>query len=304
MIDTLHFNIDRRHYDRDKILKVFYEKFKFKSDTRYTFGTSIKATYLNWTFRLTGKELKCSGSLTKLWIGNNLQNLPICFVPMALKKLEEILEIKLGEAQIKRIDVGCTLPVSNSCNLYLDMLVRPAAYSITSYENQTKMFRKWDNTIVFYDKRKEIEARKTAVSVPQDINYLRYEIRHIKRIKKVLETKNCNLSNLYSEIVLNRLMATWYESYRQTPKLSKVSDFMMDYETLDQYKMSLIYEGVRSFGGVTTLLSDVRKPKGNRFSRKRIRDFLTKMGNVEPFNPVLQEELDRKIEEIYLQSLL
>ena len=55
-------------------IKLFENKLNFKSETQYSHGISQHRNYLNWKFWLTENNLNFSGSLTKLALGNNVEN--------------------------------------------------------------------------------------------------------------------------------------------------------------------------------------------------------------------------------------
>lgn len=219
MIDTLKFEIDKRHFDYNELHNHLYEKFQFEGKTTYKYGESIKFKHKNWLFWLTKNSLKASGSLNKLYHGNNLGSFSFSEIKSSLDSLYELLEFDISDAKIKQIDVGYNFKMSHDVNCYFDLLVPPTGFKRWKIGNETLYLKKNDNTseITFYDKGKETKSKYNHLTVNSP-NLLRYELKLKKNITKIINDDS--LVSLYKFDTYLKLVDVWHENYLSVPKIT------------------------------------------------------------------------------------
>lgn len=301
MIDTLKFEIDRRHYNYNELHDLMDSKFEYICTRQYKYGYSINFKYENWLFFLTENKLVATGSLNKLVHGNNL--VPISFneIKKGLDLLYEVLEFDISDAKIKQIDIGYNLVMSRDVNCYLDLLVAPAGFKPWKISNETLYFKKNDNAleIAIYNKAKEAKSKNKTLTFGNE-NILRYELKLKKNIKEILGDNS--LVNLYNLDTYSKLIKVWYDSYVLLPKITQPISSKIQLASKKSLTDWLIKEGIKANGGVEVIFNAVANSKLDKNIRYKIRKLLKSIDDLEYLNPQLKEELDYRIEAAYLHQ--
>ncbi|MDP9080034.1 MAG: hypothetical protein M3O71_21620 [Bacteroidota bacterium] len=277
---------------------------EFKAATRYKNGSSTTVHYNNYRFTLSDNCLTAKGSLTKLYFGNNIQNLNFNQLQLALMEFESLFQIPFDEAKILRIDIAANVIMEKPINLYLDLFTKPSGYKLRLYEAETKSFEGSKNSLCFYDKIAELKHKDRAVySSFETENVLKYEIKLSKNIARNLSLNDLRLKSLYDPEVYRILINCWLDGYYKVPKLTKMLPSQLNFQTLGALKDSLIHEGLNSFGGKESLMIATHRAKMPKHVRHSIKKFLDGIVKVEPYDLFLQLEIDNKINMIYNNEL-
>jgi hypothetical protein len=115
----------------------------------------------------------------------------------------------------------------------------------------------------------------------------------------LLTMKNLREPKMYAQ-----LLNLWYQGYYSIPKLTKMLPSQLDYTSLSTFKESLINEGVRALGGVEIINMGINQTDIKKSTKYLIKSYMGEFNQVEPLSPVLQQEFDAKIDEIYNNELL
>ncbi|WP_029277828.1 hypothetical protein [Pedobacter borealis] len=301
MIDTLKFEIDRRHFDYKELHDLMYNKFEYVCIRKYKHGDSINFKYKNWLFFLTKNKFVATGSLNKLFHGNNL--VPISFkeVKNGLDSLYEVLKFDISDAKIKQIDIGHNLVMNQDVNSYLDLIVAPVGFKPWKLSNETLYLKKNDNVseIVFYNKFKEAKSKNKTLMFNNE-NILRYELKLKKNIKEILGDNS--LVSLYNVDTYSKLIKAWYESYVSIPKITQPVSSKIQLASKKSLTDWLIKEGIKANGGIEVIFNAVTNSKLDKNIRYKIRKLLKSIDDLEYLNPQLKEELDYRIEAVYLHQ--
>jgi YHS domain-containing protein len=304
MIDTLNLELDKTYFDHKHIQQMFDEKMEFKAATRFKNGSSTTVNYKNYRFTLTDRCLTAKGSLTKLFLGNNVENLSFQQVQTALMQFETLFGIPFDNAKIKRLDIACNIQVDNPVNMYFDLLTTPNQYKLRLYEGETKYFVSSKNKLSFYDKVEQFSKNdRVSYSKYQYSNILKYEISHSKNLVKNLNLPDASMKHLYNLKVCENLLNLWHQGYQKVPKLTATQPSQLCYKSLSTFKQSIIVEGVRSLGGIQNLNMAVNQSEIKKNVKHLIKNYLNDFCDVEPFSPILQHELDTKIDLFYNNQL-
>ncbi|MGV8880059.1 MAG: hypothetical protein ACOH2A_13630 [Sphingobacteriaceae bacterium] len=305
MIDTLKIKLNNSHYDRVKLKSFLEENFEVINSGKYEKGS--RSNYLtvradNWTFTLTDKNLNGHGSLTKFQYGNNLTNMPIGDLYIALDKLKSLFNISIDDAIIYRIDVGLNLKVQEKVSNYFDLLVCPNTFKECIYPGETRSFykNKTEVGLIFYDKIKEMFNENRIPDELKDIMMLRFELRLNKRGLSKIGLISLKFRDLYKVDVLRSLVKEWHERYISIPKLSFIKASHISTNTLNSFKDSIVMEYINNLGGKSNLISLINMRYSTPKTMHDIRKYLNKLfNNTQPLNIDLVSELDQKIYDGY-----
>ncbi|MDB5003879.1 MAG: hypothetical protein JWQ34_2104 [Mucilaginibacter sp.] len=300
MYDTFNFTLPHTFFDYDHIRHIFDTKLAFKVDKRYLNGSAIVANYENYAFSLSKKHLRANGSLTKLYYGNNVQNLNYTQIQDALMQFETLFEIPFDDAIVSRIDVATSINLSNPVNMYLDLLVAPSGYKASNLKNETKRYEKGNDTLNFYNKVADMRIKDTlSYKIYKADFILKYERRCTKNLLDIIDTSDLKFKNFYTSEVYKNLIEYWYNGYQSVLKLTNPQPTQLKYNSLTDFKQSLINEGIKSLNGVEVLSESINQIKINKKVRYRINEYLYSLPKLAPLSPILQRELDNKIQGIY-----
>jgi len=303
MYDTFNFKLDCNHFDYNHIKRIFEDKMQFKCKTEYTNGFTIRVNYKNYSFSLSRKYLKANGSLTKLYHGNNLQNLKFSQVQDVLLQFESLFEIPFDKAIVTRVDLAACMFMDNPTHLYLDLLTTPSNYK-PIIRNTSKQFENSQRTLVFYDKVAEARSKDVVCYKKyKNEHVLKFELRYESDLATNLGLRDTTFKNFYNPEVYKTLVNKWYQGYKDVPKLTIVQPSQFNYYSLHCFKQSLIEEGVKSLGGIEILQANMNKQKIKKSVKFLIKKYLDSFTNVAPLSPILQSDLDAKIHSIYVNEL-
>ncbi|WAC39346.1 phage/plasmid replication domain-containing protein [Pedobacter sp. SL55] len=302
MIDTLKFKIDGYSFDYGYLFEKLEEKCQFERKTTYKYGESHVFKYKNWQFWLSKKSLTASGSLHKLYHGDNLKPFNYSEVKLAIDSLYTLLDFDLSDAKLMQVDLAANLVMQSQVHLYFDLLTCPIGYKPMSVKNETYYFKKNDKAkeLVFYDKVKEVKKNNSQLLV-KDQNLLRYEIKLKTDIVNIIGDKL--LISLYDVDKYAKLVTAWYNTYSQVPKLTKLplSDVVLT--SRKDFTNSLVKKAISSLGGVEVILNKVSKSKVGKTVKYSLRQYLKELKETDYLRPELKEELDFKVHQAYLQHL-
>jgi len=224
MIDTIQIQLSNKDFNQDKMHQTFSDKLAIQHITNYKQGyqgTSLKATHKNFIFHLTNTSLKATGSLTKLGNGNNLVNASHEAIRSALDHLQDILDIPLREATIKRLDVGYNIALDNPVRDYLRLLIPPSSLTVFTVGDQTKEFRNKSSkfSLCFYNKITESFKQGKVPVMYRKQNILRYEMRMRTATLNKFGFTDLRYGDLHNEDIYHKLVKIWYDQYLSVPKI-------------------------------------------------------------------------------------
>jgi hypothetical protein len=297
MIDTLNFKLPSTQYDREAILRIFANKAKEGAVTYYPNNNkAIDVNYKNYRFRLTDFYLTAYGSINKLHYGNNLQQLSFVQLQDEIARMEDFFEISLNDAQIIRIDFACNIEVDKPVSQYLNLFTSPKGYKSIIYEGETAYYESSKEKLIFYDKGKELQAKRQQILLGNEHkNILRYEVSVKNNIASVLNWEDTKLENLHNYHDYISLLKRLVLAYRSLPIHSEPLPSQLSFDTLTAFKNSVITEGIRSMGGMEAINEAVKQGRMKREVKHSIRKFLKALPSGQTLNPELKNELDRKI---------
>jgi len=303
MFDSVTFSLNKENFDVIRMNELFQKKFSFESETQYPHSKSHHRYYLNWSFWLTEKYLNFSGSLTNLILGNSIENATHEDIKAALAKLEDILEIPLNKAKIRRIDISGTFNVEHEVSRYLEILLPPKNFSTIVYGHYEtlEMVQKGVSISKFYDKVKEQKDKKKVVLI--NVNKLRYELHVPKNVSKFFKMPILCFGDLLDEGIYAELIKKWRDSFFCIPIKENFKPLRLNTTSSSSFFNSLAMEAVALRGGFDAIDAILRNPSVDRKVRSDIRKSIKKRFIYQPEISTLKDELNDKVEKCYMMAI-
>ncbi|QOJ27952.1 MAG: hypothetical protein HRU80_03320 [Ignavibacteriales bacterium] len=133
----------------------------------------------NMKLTYTERGVFGNGSLAKLFFGNNIADLNYSDLTEGAEELSDSLETPLSDIHIYSMEVGFTTLMKNPSKEYLSKIMGAKGLLTQEYETGKRFLNKGSRAIKFYDKGKEIQAKKKTENIPEirGLNFLRTEIK-------------------------------------------------------------------------------------------------------------------------------
>lgn len=306
MVCTLTSTIGREHNKFEERKEALIEGGKHskqistleKKDGTKAFRTDIE----NFTFDIYPNEIKFSGSLCKLLLGNNLETLTRSQIKSAIEKLEHLSGIVLSDAIVRRIDVAQNLILNHPPKAYLQMLDQlPQFYK--SPKRDGLYFENSLKTLCWYDKIKEVKdnSPETMLRLFEGKNILRYEFRLKIKVSKQLQLPTLIVGDLSNAEVQDKLILMWADNYSNIIKPTQTNQLLY-VKSAKELRKAVNAIGIVGIGGEAEVLNLVTRSRSfgyfkTSMERSRVREFIRECTHLQPHsrtNPLI-EELDRKI---------
>jgi hypothetical protein len=299
MYDTFNFTLNHKYFDYRHIKEIFEKKMHFKQDTTYPNGRALIVNYENYAFSLSEKNLKATGSLTKWYGGNNVQNINYSQVQEALMKFETLFEIPFDNATVHRIDVAFNSFMTYPVPMYLDLIITPVGYKKT-IRDTSKLFEGTKQDLYFYDKVANSGTRDAMVYAKHKNDHIfRFEVRFVNGLAKKLSLKDSTFKNFYNPNTYELLLNKWYQGYKHVPKLTIAKPLNYNVTSLTSIRDSIISEHIQLIGGMDILRNKIYRSRPQKNVKYLVKQYLDTLPQNEALSPKLQLELDSKIDGLF-----
>ena len=240
MIDTLHIFMEREQIT-EKMLNQLdnLERNKVIQDvSMQTFSNSgiirkqgmLKGIKLSWG----ENSIKLKGSLSRYYLGNNLDYLEIDSTKDAIDQLCEDLKINIGDFKVTRVDMAATINMQYPVLNYLEHLESLSNHKKIQYGNETIYFKNTLRTFQFYNKllqMKKKPGRKKTFNILREAqlsiedHYLRVELQLTKKIEDQLKMdQKLKVRDLYNPTIYAKLVNCWYKYFTKVKTKRKILD--------------------------------------------------------------------------------
>ncbi len=217
----------------------------------------------NMKIMVKGDQVTIMGSLTKYLYNENFTVLTKADIKISLKQLSKSLGIPVERGTLTRIDIADNFFVQEIPNNYLESLISiNRAY--TDCRKGTKYFHRSRQTLVFYDKIKELDKNDPITSKRFKLKYghqnvLRYELRLMRKLPALLNVPKVKVALLYSSSFLNKLALQWVNHYDLVNKNKlQINKLIL---TAKQFQMFLIYKGLKTYGNIDDVTKWINQMK-------------------------------------------
>lgn len=309
MIDSLNFTLIK-DFNSDKasaerIFKQFSDE-PLLNKEKYTRLPYLGGNIRNLSIKVFENQLKVDGSLSAFYLGNNQHVLDYKGCLQALQKLEEVLDLNILGAKVRRVDLAQNLLMENPPEVYYPLLIKGGIFDRIENTNGI-YFRNKSRKVLIYNKNTERKDKKKAIHpVLGDHNVLRYEFSIISQqaLKYHLKKKKVLLSDIITDY--KTLIELWHESYRLIAKdISFEVPQSIVFSTPTEYINHLAILGIKSMGGYSEVVKAIHQAKDQKvfkysgqvsILKKRVKDLI---GSIEHENMTLVylREFQQKLDE-------
>lgn len=167
-----------------------------------------------------------NGSISKYYLGDNIQTLTRRDTALAIEKLSDVLHMNVGEAKPVEMEFGTNFLLCNPIQDYLERLgdmPRRVRNNFTAsslyYQHRGK---NQPTKFVFYDKIED--AKEKGLQIPlgmEQANVLRYEMRLSRRLSRQTGYADLVADTLSDERFYRHLLAMWGKRYFSIRKITK-----------------------------------------------------------------------------------
>ena len=182
-------------------------------------GTEYMNGYIeNLFISISENGIAIKGSLNKFWHEDNFCKLTRQEAQHSIEKLQDLLQINLNDASIKRLDIAHNFIMNEDVNKYYHFLGDSNYYKRLSQPDSV-YYNNGLRTKLFYNKVKEGKVR--GLEIPQiwlNSNVLRYELRFMKRLPKQFNKNQVLVSDLYDEDFYIYTIDYWINEYKEIKK--------------------------------------------------------------------------------------
>ena len=248
-------------------------------------------------------------SLSKWYIGNNLQAMSIEDTQRAIERISDVTHLDFCRAIVNRIDVAQNFIMEQQPCEYFKLLGMFGSVEPSKMRNGVYYYIGQDTVLAFYDKYEEILTRgRTGENIPKEYegkNLLRFEKRYLRRVRKQLKWDNPITANvLYDRDFYTCLLQDWGSSYNQIQKINNHKLSFKDMVSSKDFKNESIVYTVNSLGGYDEAIKEVNEARERgELTRKQAHDrrkLIEKAFNAIGCKTVTNSvicELDQKIKE-------
>lgn len=252
LIDTVkmvssEFNRTNHKIDRIAVKSTEYIREKRSYDD-YNYG--------NITVRLSDSKMTVWGSLTKHFLGHNI-NFSLGStkdIHDAFQKLSEELEVDLNNFFVTRVDIGRCYIMEAPVSGYLSNLISLPRHEYIYYQNGNKVFYNTIRSICLYDKAMEIDSSKKrkkynkrymSILGLEKSNVLRYELQIHKPNKD--KKKKLQVENLMNGAVYKQIIDEYFYYFEKIKRMKELSILFEEKKGKAIERMMALY-GIEKYG--------------------------------------------------------
>jgi hypothetical protein len=243
-------------------------------ETLYESGQTAyfgRAGNFNVSISEAGVSIK-NGSLTKFYLGNNIQQLSRKDIQFAFEKLSDTLHIPTEKAKVTKYHFARNIITNHPAQMYLDYFGPCLKYQ--KYPMPSGIYYKLKsskNELYIYDKIKELKAKREYIpALYTGRNLLRLEDRVNTNPARYLKCSNLTGSDLYKEDIYTRVFKEWYHKFSNIQFLSDMQIDFSKINTKEQFKRAGVIALINSFGGPEKLLKTLDESRlKNEITRKQ-----------------------------------
>jgi hypothetical protein len=158
------------------------------------------------------------GSACKFYTGDNIKSIGRGDTQRAIEKLSDVLKTDFTTSDVRRFDIGLTVPSVFEPVSYFPLLGSSGQYKRRWHKNSL-YYDLINKQNIFYDKVKD--AKKKGMHIPDFVQHLlRFEIKYLKKIASQLNMSQVLAKDLYSEQLYMKLLDRWLQEYNNVKKLN------------------------------------------------------------------------------------
>lgn len=200
------------------------------------------------------------GSVCKWFLGDNVKVMTRQDTRQAIEKLSNILHLPMDCARVTRMDIAQNIITKHPIEVYLNHLGVLWKAKRAPMDNGLYYY-KGKITICFYDKIKELKARKE--SIPElytGRNVLRYEQRYMGRLSSIFGI-DVTGATLYDEVFYIHVINKWLEMYEQIDKINNANFNLKAMTTITDFKNMGLLALIMQMGGEVEFYNQINEAR-------------------------------------------
>jgi hypothetical protein len=216
----------------------------------------------NLNLLLSENGVSIKGSLAKWYLNDNMQTLTRQDTQRGIENLSDVLNIDINKTKVKRLDLGMAFITKYPTSVYFPYL-GGSQYYTRNEKNTSLYYENGNKTKLFYDKIAEVKFRGLTVpKILEHQDFLRYEVRFMRRLDKQFNMAEVKALNLYNEDFYINVVDMWVKEFKSINKL-KVIAMKQDRQYLPKDILDqLILIGISHIGGQSQameMIDEMRK---------------------------------------------
>ncbi|GAB3330168.1 hypothetical protein GCM10027299_34600 [Larkinella ripae] len=282
----------QRSYSLDRIYRTTSNNTKIPKELYSCWDNGFKI----WIVR---NQLFLQGSLTKLFFGDNSQNLnKVSLIKVYDKLMSKYEFVDWSKAYHKRIDLGVNIQLSHSPTLITNSIIGGKRMKRAVYRSNgdTVNIGNKSNLITFYNKSASLvrDFFGTHKDIPENLLRIEYRMMSSYPLKKHFGRKDITVQHVLTN--LDSLPKIWYEMYSKVDKTYTAGIGL--FSTKKEMEMKAIIEyGVKEMEN--NLFESYKANMIKKSTKQNIRKYLSEIldyqkQNAKPLD--LIKELDNKVE--------
>lgn len=167
----------------------------------------------NLRVRIKSECIRIEGSISKWYLGNNIQPLSLDDTKRAFEKLSSILHLPIEKAYVKRLDLAACLVMKYLPSIYYNHLGRAGNTFPQYMDNGIYYNLPNEEQLLFYDKTIESKGH-----VPDE-----YKGQHLLRYERRFFKPNILVGQLLDEDYYTLLIREWIKGYDLITKINEIT---------------------------------------------------------------------------------
>jgi hypothetical protein len=267
-------------------------------------GLCLSGKLNNFKVTITENRVKIfDASLTKFYLGNNIQMMNRKDVKNAIELLSDKLHLDIGIAKVQHFEYGKNIVTKYPPEVYFRYLGNKP-YSNRFEQKSSLYYMQTFSDFIGYDKIRE--AKKKGETIPElykHCNLLRFEKRYKKNLANQFNCKEVIGNMLFDETFYTSIIDDWYFDYCKIHKIQLYKIDLNMIKTKEQYKLLGVLELVNMQGGELNALTNINEAfKKGEITKKQKHDLvelIQKATKSEVLTYKSDEitELDKKVKE-------
>ena len=261
----------------------------------------------NMRITLNEGSISVKGSLCKYHFGNNCETLNQSSTKEALDNISSDLSLDINNAMVSRIDFSTNIITKYKPTIYYPYLGNHSRFTRHPQESSL-YYNQRSKKLLFYDKIEEAKNKKMVIpNKYKGQNLFRYELVLKKDVARFLKYNSLLVQDLSTDLLFKKLMHLWYAYYKSIDKISKTIKIMPDNIKTPKDVKDVLYNAfIRSNPIEVSKLMNELKAR-DVFEHKeyysRLKSSIRKIQKDEIVENDLMDELNKKVEEIYLELI-
>lgn len=266
-----------------------------------------KGEFKNMTVFLNEHSISVQGSLCKYFYGNNCETLSQSNTKEALENISSDLSLDISKARVTRIDFSTNIITKYEPTIYFDYLGNHSRFKRFPQESSL-YYNQRSKKLLFYDKIKEAKNKRMDIPIQYiGENLMRYELVLNRDVPRFLKYNIISGKDLSTDELFKKLLHIWYSYYQQIQKISKTINIMADNIKTPKDVKDVLYNAfiISNPIEVSKLMNELKAR--DVFEHKeyysRLKSSIRKIQKNEIVENDLMDELNKKVEEIYLELI-